>query len=54
MIENDKEDLAKKEQREEDEKIEQGFNQMETIYKSRCIQPPAGKNVTVTEIDDEE
>jgi len=31
--------------------IEKGFEQMEMIYRSRCIQPPHGKNVTVREID---
>ena len=41
------------EQRDED-KIEQGFGQMEMLYRSRCIQPPMGSNVTVREIEKEE
>lgn len=36
---------------EDGEAIEKGFEQMEMIYRSRCIQPPHGKNVTVREID---
>lgn len=36
---------------EDGEAIEKGFEQMEAIYRSRCIQPPLGKNVTVREID---
>ncbi len=45
---------ANKEQdkdREEGEAIERGFVQMESIYKSRCIQPPHGSNVTIREIN---
>lgn len=38
----------------EEEKIDQGFTQMETLYKSRCVQAPAGNNVTVTEIENKE
>jgi hypothetical protein len=34
----------------DDEAIEQAFTQMEVIYKSRCVQPPLGKNVIVREI----
>jgi len=36
---------------EEDEAIDRAFVQMETIYKSRCVQPPRGSNVTVREIE---
>jgi hypothetical protein len=32
----------------------EGFEQMEMIYKSRCVQIPAGSNVTVREIKKEE
>jgi hypothetical protein len=38
----------------EEDKIEQGFSQMEMLYRSRCIQPPQGSNVTVREIEKEE
>jgi hypothetical protein len=38
----------------DEEKIEQGFSQMEMLYRSRCIQPPMGSNVTVREIEKEE
>lgn len=31
--------------------IEKGFEQMEMIYRSRCIQPPHGNNVTVRDIE---
>lgn len=37
---------------EDDEKIEQGFSQMEMLYRSRCIQAPLGSNVVVREIED--
>lgn len=51
------EDIKKTEQADqhgEEEKIENGFNQMETLYRSRCVQPPTAENVTVTEIDEED
>lgn len=35
---------------EEGETIDRGLEQMEMLYKSRCIQPPTGSNVTVREI----
>jgi len=35
---------------EEGEAIERAFMQMELIYKSRCIQPPRGSNVTIREV----
>ena len=38
----------------EGETIERGFEQMEMLYKSRCIQPPTGSNVTVREIEKDE
>lgn len=34
--------------------IEKGLEQMEMIYRSRCVQAPTGKNVTVREIVKEE
>jgi hypothetical protein len=40
--------------REQSEAIDQAFRQMETIYKSRCVQPPSGSNVTVREISRDE
>lgn len=39
---------------EEDEAIERAFVQMELIYKSRCVQPPGGSNVTIREIKKDE
>lgn len=33
------------------EAIEKAFEQMEMIYKSRCVQAPQGRNVTVREIE---
>jgi hypothetical protein len=38
----------------EDEAIERGFEQMEMIYKSRCVQLPHGSNVTIREIKKDE
>lgn len=38
----------------EDEAIDRAFVQMEVIYKSRCVQPPLGKNVTVRELERKE
>jgi hypothetical protein len=38
----------------DDEAIDRAFVQMEVIYKSRCVQPPLGKNVTVREIEKKE
>jgi len=38
----------------EGEAIDTAFVQMESIYKSRCIQPPHGSNVTVREIKKDE
>lgn len=35
---------------EEDEAIDRAFVQMELLYKSRCVQPPSGTNVTIREI----
>lgn len=34
----------------EDEAIDTALLQMELLYKSRCVQPPLGKNVTIREI----
>ena len=41
-------------EREDDEKIELGFTQMEMLYRSRCIQPPLGTNVVVREIEEDD
>ncbi len=38
----------------EGEAIERGFEQMELIYKSRCVQMPYGSNVTIREIKKDE
>ncbi len=35
----------------EGEAIERGFEQMELLYRSRCVQAPTGSNVTVREIE---
>jgi len=37
-------------EKEEDEAIDRAFRQMEVIYKSRCVQPPLGSNVTIREV----
>jgi len=37
-------------QTDEDEAIDRAFLQMELIYKSRCVQPPRGSNVTIREV----
>jgi hypothetical protein len=38
----------------EGEEIERGFEQMELLYRSRCVQAPTGSNVTVREIEKED
>jgi hypothetical protein len=38
-------------ERDDDEKIDLGFTQMELLYRSRCVQPPLGTNVVVREIE---
>ena len=35
---------------EEDEAIERALVQMTLIYRSRCVEPPGGSNVTIREI----
>ena len=42
---------SKHKDKEDDRKIETGFEQMEMIYKSRCVQMPTSSNVTVREIE---
>lgn len=39
---------------ENEQKIEEGFTQMEMLYRSRCVQPPLGGNVVVREIEKDE
>lgn len=39
---------------EDDEAIERALVQMELIYKSRCVQPPGGSNVTIRKIRKDE
>jgi len=41
-------------QLDDDQKIEEGFTQMEMLYRSRCVQPPLGSNVVVREIEKDE
>jgi len=43
--------VAQEEKLDDGEKIERGFTEMEILYKSRCVQSPAGKNVFVREIE---
>lgn len=38
----------------EDDSIDRALEQMSSIYKSRCIQPPNGSNVTIREIKKDE
>jgi hypothetical protein len=38
------------EPRDDNEAIDQAFTEMEAIYRSRCVHPPSGNNVTVREI----
>jgi len=38
----------------EDDAIDRALVEMESIYKSRCIQPPHGSNVTIREIKKQE
>ncbi|MFW2367041.1 MAG: hypothetical protein ACN4GW_11535 [Desulforhopalus sp.] len=45
-LENQQEDNV-----DEQEVIDKGFEQMELLIKSRCVQPPTASNVTVREID---
>lgn len=38
----------------QDDSIDRALDQMSSIYKSRCIQPQNGSNVTIREIKKEE
>ncbi len=38
----------------DDDSIDRALDQMSSIYKSRCIQPQNGSNVTIREIKKEE
>lgn len=38
----------------DDENIDRAVTQMELLYKSRCVTPPKGSNVTVREIEKKE
>lgn len=40
--------------REDGETIDDAFLQMEVLYRTRCVQSPIGKNVTVREIEKKE
>jgi hypothetical protein len=48
--ENNEQDQRLAEQSDESQAIDRAFIQMESIYKSRCVHPPLGSNVTVREI----
>ncbi len=39
---------------ENNEAIESALQQMEVLYRSRCVQPPLGSNITIREIKKEE
>ena len=39
---------------EDDEAINLALQQMETLYKSRCVQVPVGSNITIGEIKKDE
>lgn len=38
----------------DDTSIEDAFQQMEILFKSRCVQAPLGSNITIREIEKEE
>ena len=46
----DKTDITEQHNLEDDEAIEKALQQMEVLYKSRCVQAPLGANVTIREI----
>lgn len=46
--------INKQDNKTDDEAIDTAFLQMEVLYKSRCVQPPLGTNVTVREIKKDE
>jgi hypothetical protein len=47
-------DTTEQDDQEDGAAIEQAFQQMEVLYKSRCVQAPVGTNVTIREIKKEE
>jgi hypothetical protein len=51
---NDQDIKQQEEELGEGEKIERGFTEMEALYRSRCVQSPAGTNVFVREIEKED
>lgn len=50
----DKNDTNEQLNLENNESIEAALQQMEVLYKSRCVQPPLGSNITIREIKKEE
>ncbi len=46
----DKAENTEKNNLEDEEAIEKAMQQMEVLYKSRCVQAPLGANVTIREI----
>lgn len=50
----DKIDTTDQHDIEEGEAIEKALQQMEVLYKSRCVQAPLGSNITIREINKEE
>lgn len=53
-IQQDKIDTTERHDLEEGEAIEKALQQMEVLYKSRCVQAPLGANITIREIKKEE
>jgi len=53
-IPQDKIDTIEHYDLEDGETIEQALQQMQILYKSRCVQAPHGSNVTIREIKKEE
>ncbi len=50
----DKTDITEQRDPEESDAIEKALQQMEVLYKSRCIQAPFGTNITIREIKKED
>lgn len=46
----DKDDTTAQHEFEDGETIEKSFQQMEILYKSRCVQAPLGANITIREV----
>jgi hypothetical protein len=51
---HDKIETTEQHDLEDGDAIEKAFQQMEVLYKSRCVQAPLGANITIREIKKEE